>query len=603
MPHPGRMTTQKAKDFKGTMRSLLAELGHYKFRLIAVIVFAVLSTIFNIAGPKVLAKATTALATGWVAKLRGTGSIDFGYIGKILLILLVMYLVSAAFSFCQSWIMSGLSQKMCYDFRRQISEKINRLPLAYFEKRTVGEVLSRITNDVDTLGQSLNQSITQLITSITTMIGVLIMMLTISPTMTLIAILILPVSMALVLLVVRFSQKYFRAQQKVLGSVNGQVEEVYSGHNVVKAFNREDAVLNDFDEANNRLFESAWKSQFLSGLMQPIMTFVGNLGYVAVAVSGSIFAARGIITIGDIQAFIQYVRNFTQPIQQLAQVSNMLQSMAAASERVFEFLGEPEEEQNADPARRADPACIDGQVTFDHVKFGYTPEKTVIRDFSCDVKPGQKVAIVGPTGAGKTTMVKLLMRFYDVDEGQILIDGRDVRTIEPEVLHTMFGVAFQNDNVFSDTVRENILLGRKLSDEDVNRAIRDAQAAGYISELPDGLDEHLNTQGTNLSGGQRQRLLIARALAGKPDVLVLDDSSSALDYRTDADLRRALSRGYSDTTSILVASRVSSIAHCTQILVLDEGKIIGRGSHEQLLATCREYQEIARTQMGGLKSA
>lgn len=337
MPHPGRMTTQKAKDFKGTMRSLLAELGHYKFRLIAVIVFAVLSTIFNIAGPKVLAKATTALATGWVAKLRGTGSIDFGYIGKILLILLVMYLVSAAFSFCQSWIMSGLSQKMCYDFRRQISEKINRLPLAYFEKRTVGEVLSRITNDVDTLGQSLNQSITQLITSITTMIGVLIMMLTISPTMTLIAILILPVSMALVLLVVRFSQKYFRAQQKVLGSVNGQVEEVYSGHNVVKAFNREDAVLNDFDEANNRLFESAWKSQFLSGLMQPIMTFVGNLGYVAVAVSGSIFAARGIITIGDIQAFIQYVRNFTQPIQQLAQVSNMLQSMAAASERVFEF--------------------------------------------------------------------------------------------------------------------------------------------------------------------------------------------------------------------------------------------------------------------------
>ena len=339
MPHPGRMTTQKAKDFKGTMCSLLAELGHYKFRLIAVIVFAVLSTIFNIAGPKVLAKATTALATGWVAKLRGTGSIDFGYIGKILLILLVMYLVSAAFSFCQSWIMSGLSQKMCYDFRRQISEKINRLPLAYFEKRTVGEVLSRITNDVDTLGQSLNQSITQLITSITTMIGVLIMMLTISPTMTLIAILILPVSMALVLLVVRFSQKYFRAQQKVLGSVNGQVEEVYSGHNVVKAFNREDAVLNDFDEANNRLFESAWKSQFLSGLMQPIMTFVGNLGYVAVAVSGSIFAARGIITIGDIQAFIQYVRNFTQPIQQLAQVSNMLQSMAAASERVFEIFG------------------------------------------------------------------------------------------------------------------------------------------------------------------------------------------------------------------------------------------------------------------------
>ena len=380
MPHPGRMTTQKAKDFKGTMRSLLAELGRYRFRLIAVIVFAVLSTIFNIAGPKVLAKATTALATGWVAKLRGTGSIDFGYIGKILLILLAMYLVSAAFSFCQSWIMSGLSQKMCYDFRRQISEKINRLPLAYFEKRTVGEVLSRITNDVDTLGQSLNQSITQLITSITTMIGVLIMMLTISPTMTLIAILILPVSMALVLLVVRFSQKYFRAQQAILGVVNGQVEEVYSGHNVVKAFNREAVVLNDFNAANDKLYESAWKSQFLSGLMMPIMNFVGNLSYVAVAIVGSIFAANGIITIGDIQAFIQYVKNFTQPIQQLSQVSNMLQSMAAAAERVFEFLNEPEEDQQADPARRADPACIDGQVTFDHVRFGYVPEKTIIHD-------------------------------------------------------------------------------------------------------------------------------------------------------------------------------------------------------------------------------
>ena len=512
MPHPGRMTPQKAKDFKGTMRSLLAELGHYKFRLIAVIVFAVLSTIFNIAGPKVLAKATTALATGWVAKLRGTGSIDFGYIGKILLILLVMYLVSAAFSFCQSWIMSGLSQKMCYDFRRQISEKINRLPLAYFEKRTVGEVLSRITNDVDTLGQSLNQSITQLITSITTMIGVLIMMLTISPTMTLIAILILPVSMALVLLVVRFSQKYFRAQQKVLGSVNGQVEEVYSGHNVVKAFNREDAVLNDFDEANNRLFESAWKSQFLSGLMQPIMTFVGNLGYVAVAVSGSIFAARGIITIGDIQAFIQYVRNFTQPIQQLAQVSNMLQSMPAASERVFEFLGEPEEEQNADPARRADPACIDGQVTFDHVKFGYTPEKTVIRDFSCDVKPGQKVAIVGPTGAGKTTMVKLLMRFYDVNSGAITLDGHNVKDFDRSALREGFGMVLQDTWLFQGTIMENIRYGRlDATDEEVIAAAKAACADHFIRTLPGGYQMELNEDASNVSQGQKQLLTIARA--------------------------------------------------------------------------------------------
>ena len=408
MPRPGKQTTERAKDFKGTLRQLLSALRQYKLSLIVVMVFAILSTIFNIAGPKILAKATTALATGWIAKLRGIGSIDFAYIGKILLTLLAMYLCSAAFSFIQGWLMTGLSQKVCYDFRRQISEKINRLPLAYFEKRTVGEVLSRITNDVDTLGQSLNQSVTQLITSITTMIGVLIMMLSISPKMTLIALLILPVSLALVMLVVRFSQKYFKAQQAILGVVNGQVEEVYSGHNVVKAFNREAVVLNDFNAANDKLYESAWKSQFLSGLMMPIMNFVGNLGYVAVAIVGSIFAANGTITIGDIQAFIQYVKNFTQPIQQLSQVSNMLQSMAAAAERVFEFLNEPEEDQQADPARRADPACIDGQVTFSHVRFGYTPEKTIIHDFSCEVKPGQKVAIVGPTGAGKTSALRAL---------------------------------------------------------------------------------------------------------------------------------------------------------------------------------------------------
>ena len=394
MPRPGRMTTERAKDFKGTLLQLVRNLGRYRLSLVTAIVFAILSTIFNIAGPKVLAKATTALATGWIAKLRGTGSIDFVYIGRILLFLLGMYLLSSAFSFIQGWLMTGLSQKVCYDFRKQISEKINRLPLAYFEKRTVGEVLSRITNDVDTLGQSLNQSITQLITSVTTMIGVLVMMLSISPKMTLIALLILPVSLVLVLIVVRFSQKYFKAQQAILGVVNGQVEEVYSGHNVVKAFNREAVVLNDFNAANDKLYESAWKSQFLSGLMMPIMNFVGNLGYVAVAIVGSIFAANGTITIGDIQAFIQYVKNFTQPIQQLSQVSNMLQSMAAAAERVFEFLNEPEEDQQADPARRADPGCINGQVTFSHVRFGYTPDKTVIHDFSCEVKPGQKVAIV-----------------------------------------------------------------------------------------------------------------------------------------------------------------------------------------------------------------
>ena len=597
MPHPGRMTTQKAKDFKGTMRSLLAELGHYKFRLIAVIVFAALSTIFNIAGPKVLAKATTALATGWVAKLRGTGSIDFGYIGKILLILLVMYLVSAAFSFCQSWIMSGLSQKMCYDFRRQISEKINRLPLAYFEKRTVGEVLSRITNDVDTLGQSLNQSITQLITSITTMIGVLIMMLTISPTMTLIAILILPVSMALVLLVVRFSQKYFRAQQKVLGSVNGQVEEVYSGHNVVKAFNREDAVLNDFDEANNRLFESAWKSQFLSGLMQPIMTFVGNLGYVAVAVSGSIFAARGIITIGDIQAFIQYVRNFTQPIQQLAQVSNMLQSMAAASERVFEFLGEPEEEQNADPARRADPACIDGQVTFDHVKFGYTPEKTVIRDFSCDVKPGQKVAIVGPTGAGKTTMVKLLMRFYDVNSGAITLDGHNVKDFDRSALREGFGMVLQDTWLFQGTIMENIRYGRlDATDEEVIAAAKAACADHFIRTLPGGYQMELNEDASNVSQGQKQLLTIARAILADNKILILDEATSSVDTRTEQRIQTAMDNLMRGRTSFVIAHRLSTIKDADLILVMRDGDIVEQGTHDDLLAAGGFYADLYNSQ-------
>ena len=597
MPHPGRMTTQKAKDFKGTMRSLLAELGRYKFRLIAVIVFAVLSTIFNIAGPKVLAKATTALATGWVAKLRGTGSIDFGYIGKILLILLAMYLVSAAFSFCQSWIMSGLSQKMCYDFRRQISEKINRLPLAYFEKRTVGEVLSRITNDVDTLGQSLNQSITQLITSITTMIGVLIMMLTISPTMTLIAILILPVSMALVLLVVRFSQKYFRAQQKVLGSVNGQVEEVYSGHNVVKAFNREDAVLNDFDEANNRLFESAWKSQFLSGLMQPIMTFVGNLGYVAVAVSGSIFAARGIITIGDIQAFIQYVRNFTQPIQQLAQVSNMLQSMAAASERVFEFLGEPEEEQNADPARRADPACIDGQVTFDHVKFGYTPEKTVIRDFSCDVKPGQKVAIVGPTGAGKTTMVKLLMRFYDVNSGAITLDGHNVKDFDRSALREGFGMVLQDTWLFQGTIMENIRYGRlDATDEEVIAAAKAACADHFIRTLPGGYQMELNEDASNVSQGQKQLLTIARAILADNKILILDEATSSVDTRTEQRIQTAMDNLMRGRTSFVIAHRLSTIKDADLILVMRDGDIVEQGTHDDLLAAGGFYAGLYNSQ-------
>ena len=598
MPHPGRMTTQKAKDFKGTMRSLLAELGHYKFRLITVIVFAVLSTIFNIAGPKVLAKATTALATGWVAKLRGTGSIDFGYIGKILLILLVMYLVSAAFSFCQSWIMSGLSQKMCYDFRRQISEKINRLPLAYFEKRTVGEVLSRITNDVDTLGQSLNQSITQLITSITTMIGVLIMMLTISPTMTLIAILILPVSMALVLLVVRFSQKYFRAQQKVLGSVNGQVEEVYSGHNVVKAFNREDAVLNDFDEANNLLFESAWKSQFLSGLMMPLMNFVGNFGYVVVCVVGAVLAMDGKIEFGVIVAFMMYIRLFTQPLSQFAQAFQNLQRCAAASERVFSFLEEPEmaDESDKQALLGVNGKPVRGDVEFSHVKFGYDPSKTIINDFSASVKSGQKVAIVGPTGAGKTTMVNLLMRFYEISGGSIAIDGVDTKSVPRWNVHDQFSMVLQDTWVFHGTVRENIAYSKPdVTDKQIEDACKAVGLHHYIMSLPNGYDTVLDDKAT-LSQGQKQLLTIARAMVEDAPILILDEATSSVDTRTEELIQKAMDALTVDRTSFVIAHRLSTIRDADMILVMNHGDIVESGTHEELLAKGGFYADIYNSQ-------
>ena len=573
MRRPGRMTTERAKDFKGTLRQLLAAMSKYKLSLVVVIVFAVLSTIFNIAGPKILAKATTALATGWIAKLRGVGGIDFAYIGKVLLFLLGMYLLSAAFSFIQGWLMSGLSQKVCYDFRRQISEKINRLPLAYFEKRTVGEVLSRITNDVDTLGQSLNQSVTQLITSVATMVGVLIMMLSISPKMTLIALLILPVSLALVLVVVKFSQKYFKAQQATLGVVNGQVEEVYSGHNVIKAFNREAAVLDDFNAANDKLYESAWKSQFLSGLMQPIMNFVGNLGYVAVAIVGSIFAAAGAITIGDIQAFIQYVKNFTQPIQQLAQVSNMLQSMTAAA------------------------ACIDGQVTFDHVKFGYTPEKTVIHNFSCNVKPGQKVAIVGPTGAGKTTMVKLLMRFYDVDSGEILLNGHNVRDFDRSDLREGFGMVLQDTWLFKGTIMENIRYGRlDATDEEVIAAAKAANADHFIRTLPGGYQMELNEDASNVSQGQKQLLTIARTILADNRILILDEATSSVDTRTEQRIQTAMDRLMQGRTSFVIAHRLSTIRDADLILVMREGDIVEQGTHDELIEAGGFYADLYNSQ-------
>ena len=597
MPRPGRMTTDRAKDFKGSLLRVAGVLGPHKFTLAAVILFAVGSTVFSIVGPKVLAKATTALATGFVAKLRGTGGIDFSYIGKVLLVLLAMYLVSALFSLAQHWMMSGLSQKGCYDLRRHISEKSNRRRLAYFDTRTVGEVLSRITNDVDTLGQSLNQSITQLITSITTMVGVLLMMLSISPAMTLIALLILPVSMGLVMVVVKFSQKYFKAQQATLGVVNGQVEEVYSGMTVVKAFNRETAVLEEFNAANNKLYESAWKSQFLSGLMQPVMNFVGNLGYVGVAVAGGVFCARGAITVGEIQAFIQYVKNFTQPIQQLAQVSNMLQSMAAAGERVFEFLAEPEEVQTADPARRADPACIDGAVRFDHVRFGYTPDKTVIHDFTCEVKPGQKVAIVGPTGAGKTTMVKLLMRFYDVDAGSISLSGRNVKDFDRSALREGFGMVLQDTWLFQGTIMENIRYGRlDATDEEVIAAAKAAHADHFIRTLPGGYQMELNEDASNVSQGQKQLLTIARAILADNRILILDEATSSVDTRTEQRIQKAMDNLMKGRTSFVIAHRLSTIKDSDLILVMRDGDIVEQGSHEELLAAGGFYADLYNSQ-------
>ena len=593
MPPIRRVPGEKPRDLTGTLRRLLGTLGKFRAAFFAVLAFAALSTLFNIAGPRILAEATTALANGWLAMITGTGGIDFAFIGKVLLVLLGLYLLSAAFSFVQGWLMSGVSQRLCYDLRRQISEKIDRLPLAYFEKRTVGEVLSRITNDVDTLGQSLNQSITTLITSITTMIGVLIMMLSISPVMTVIALLILPVSVLLVSLVVKFSQKYFRAQQKYLGDVNGQVEEVYSGHNVIQAFNREDAVLAEFGKANDKLYESAWKSQFLSGLMMPVMNFVGNLGYVAVAVAGSIFAVRGVITIGEIQAFIQYVRNFTQPIQQLAQVSNMLQSMAAAAERVFEFLAEPEEDQKADPARRADSALIDGHVDFDHVRFGYTPEKTVIHDFSCHVEPGQKVAIVGPTGAGKTTMVKLLMRFYDVDSGSITLSGRNVRDFDRSDLREGFGMVLQDTWLFQGTIMENIRYGRlDATDEEVIAAARAANVDHFIRTLPGGYQMELNEDASNVSQGQKQLLTIARAILADNKILILDEATSSVDTRTEQRIQTAMDNLMRGRTSFVIAHRLSTIRDADLILVMRDGDIVEQGRHEELLAKGGFYRRL-----------
>ncbi len=591
----GMMPGEKAKDFRGSVGKLLNYMGRYKIALVFVLIFAICGTAFNIVGPKILSKATTEIFNGLVSKLSGGDGIDFAKIGRILLILIGLYGISACFSFVQGWLMTGISQKMCFRMRKEISEKINRMPLEYFESRTVGEVLSRITNDVDTLGMSLNQSVTQLITSITTVIGILIMMISISPLMTLIAIIILPVSLILITTVVKSSQKYFRTQQEYLGHINGQVEEVYSGQNIVKAFDREEEVLKEFSETNDTLYASAWKSQFFSGMMQPIMNFVGNLGYVAVAVVGGYLTIRGSIEIGDIQAFIQYVRQFTQPISQVAQVSNMLQSMAAASERVFEFLAEPEEDITVEnPVHLEHP---EGRVSFQHVRFGYKPDKMIIHDFSCDVEPGQMVAIVGPTGAGKTTMVKLLMRFYDVNAGSIFLDGHNIKDFNRGELRESFGMVLQDTWLFKGTIMENIRYGRlDATDEEVIAAAKAAHAHHFIQTLPGGYQMELNEDASNVSQGQKQLLTIARAILADNPVLILDEATSSVDTRTEERIQKAMNNLMEGRTSFVIAHRLSTIKDADVILVMRDGDIIEQGNHEELLKKGGFYADLYNSQ-------
>ena len=565
------------------MKKLMAYLSAYKIGIFFVIVFAIGSTIFNIVGPKILGKATTEIFKGLVRKVSGGSGIDFDKIAHIVLTLLCLYLTSAVFSFVQGYIMTGVSQKLTYRLRKEISEKINRLPMNYFDKQTHGEVLSRITNDVDTLSQSLNQSATQVITSTTTIIGVLIMMLSISPLMTVVALLILPVSMGLISVIVKRSQKYFMSQQEYLGHVNGQVEEIYGGHNIIKAFNKEEDVIATFKRDNDILYTSAWKSQFLSGMMMPIMQFVGNLGYVGEVILGGYLAMKGTIQVGDIQSFIQYVRSFTMPIQQVAQVANMLQSTAAASERVFEFLEEKEEDQTVE-----NPVCIDkleGSVSFDHVHFGYNPDHTIINDFSVDVKPGQKVAIVGPTGAGKTTMIKLLMRFYDVGSGSIKVDGHDVRDFNRDDLRKMFGMVLQDTWLFKGSIEDNIRYGRlDATHEEVVEAAKAARAHRFIKTLPGGYQMELNEEASNVSQGQKQLLTIARAMLADPKILILDEATSSVDTRTEIQIQKAMDQLMKGRTSFVIAHRLSTIRDADVILVMKDGDIVEQGNHEELLA-------------------
>ena len=591
----GMQPTEKAKDFKGAMAKLFRYMGRYKFRFMLMFVFAVAGTVFNIVGPKILGKATTELYKGLVAKVNGTGGIDFEKIGMILLWTLGLYLASALFSFIQGFVMTGISNDVTYNLRKDISKKINRLPMNYFESRTNGEILSRVTNDVDTLQMSLNQSMTQLITSVTTLIGVFIMMLSINVWMTLAALLILPVSMLIINKVMKHSQKYFQAQQDYLGRVNGQIEENFGGHDVVRVFNKEQDVLTEFERDNGKLYESAWKSQFFSGMMMPIMQFVGNLGYVMVALLGGVFAIRGTIEVGDIQSFFQYIRNFTQPIQQIAQVTNLLQSSAAASERVFEFLEEPEEELQ--PENPDSIEGLEGNVQFEHVKFGYNPDKIIVNDFSADVHDGQKITIVGPTGAGKTTMVKLLMRFYDVNGGSIKVDGHDVRNFNRSNLREMFGMVLQDTWLFSGTIMENIRYGRlDATDEEVIAAAKAAHIHNFIMQQPGGYQMVLDEETSNVSQGQKQLLTIARAILADNKILILDEATSSVDTRTEMQIQKAMDNLMKGRTSFVIAHRLSTIRDADLILVMKDGDIIEQGNHEELLARKGFYADLYNSQ-------
>ena len=595
MGHGKGMTGEKAKNFKGAMLRLLKYMERYKGRLILMVFFAVGGTVFNIIGPKILGKATTELYTGLVSKISGGSGIDFEKIARILAGVLCLYLVSSLLSFIQGYIMTGISNDVTYNLRKDISEKINRIPVKYFESRTHGEILSRITNDVDTLQTGINQSVTQLITSCTTLVGVLVMMLSINVWMTLAALLILPVSMMIIGKVMKHSQKYFQAQQKYLGEVNGQVEEIYSGHNVVKAFNKEADVIEEFEKVNEKLYTSAWRSQFFSGIMMPVMQFVGNLGYVMVALLGGFLVIKKSIEVGDVQAFFQYIRNFTQPIQQIAQVTNMLQSSAAASERVFEFLDVEEEDQTVE--HPADVETVEGNVQFSHISFGYRPEKMIIHDFNAKVKAGQKVAIVGPTGAGKTTMIKLLMRFYDVNSGEILIDGHNVKTFNRSELREMFGMVLQDTWLFHGTIMENIRYGRlDATDEEVIAAAKAAHVHHFIMSQPGGYQMELNEETSNISQGQKQLLTIARAILADNKIMILDEATSSVDTRTEERIQKAMDNLMKGRTSFVIAHRLSTIRDADLILVMKDGDIIEQGTHESLLAEGGFYANLYNSQ-------